>query len=415
LENSCSQVFDTRIGGGSVTRKLLSVALSVLIAGLLIESFFILVYRLRDGKFIPAERAYKSIAPREYNLTQLESCTNPHGLAPHPYLGFSHLAKSFCGDQLKGMGHTGSAFPRAKDPRNFTVLLTGASVPKQLLTASPSLTGLLSHYTADGRTIVVLDGTEAAWKQPQQLILLMLSLDRIDAVLTLEGFNELSFNKAYQYDHDFTVPFWPAYRKANLGTLIGFRDHATLLFVENAFVFVDTHPWLKRSRTAFFVLESLRKYTRSTIHDIDTYPVASEVEEVFRLPDDWDYQTRRNYFFASYLRYIRTMHALAASNNIRFDFFLQPVSAVGKPLSDVEQANLKDASYRDDYLDMEKQLLSLSQEHIPVHSLTQVFANHPETLYEDGIHLDPDADGIRILNQAIVDALVADWNLSLEK
>lgn len=277
-------------------KKCFSALVSLIIVCLLIEGFFILVYWIQNKQYIPAQQAYQSIAPREYNLTQLSTCDRDRGLAPHPYLGFSRLAKSFCDEKLKNMSHTGVAIPAQKNPQEFYVLLTGASVPKQLLTSKPSLTKLLSGYTAQGKKIVVIDGTQAAWKQPQQLILLMLVLNRVDAVVTLEGFNELSFNRTYQYDHDFAIPFWPAYRKANLGTLISFSDHALLLVAEHAFLYVDEHSFLKKSRTAFFVLDGLRNHTRSTIRDMDAYPLAEQIEDVFRLPETWDLPTKREFF-----------------------------------------------------------------------------------------------------------------------
>lgn len=390
-------------------KKCASWLLSLLVACLIIEGFFVLVYWIRDGQYIPATTALKKIAPREYNLTQLTDCDSKRALAPHPYLGFSHLTKSFCGEGLVG-GHTGAVFPFKKQADSFYVMLTGASVPKQLLTTQPSLQKLLSRYNMQGRNIVVLDGTDAAWKQPQQLILLMLSLQQIDAVITLEGFNELSFNKTYQYRHDFAIPFWPAYRKANLGTLIGLQDHLLLLFAERTFLFVDTHSLLAKSRTTYFFLDMLRKYMRSTIQDMDAYPVAGQVESAFKLPDDWDYDSRREYFFQQYLQYIKTMHTLATSNNIRFEAFLQPVSAVGKPLSTAEQSALLSIDYRDDYMELERRLTTLNKQNVPVHSLVQLFADHPETLYKDAIHLQP--NGLEILNQAILKTLIKDWKLT---
>lgn len=105
------------------------------------------------------------------------------------------------------------------------------------------------------------------------------------------------------------------------------------------------------------------------------------------------------------------MNNLATSNHIQFAFFLQPVAGVGKSLSDAEQSFINDTSYKDDYLEMEQRLLQLKKENIHFHSLTALFSNHPETLYQDGIHLDPDKGGLEILNKAIVDALVADWKL----
>jgi hypothetical protein len=76
-------------------------------------------------------------------------------------------------------------------------LLTGGSVASQLgqnnLPPAPHYLEeeLNNRYVSpSGKPFLVLNGGDGAWKEPQQLILFAMYAGTVDAVLTLDGFNE---------------------------------------------------------------------------------------------------------------------------------------------------------------------------------------------------------------------------------
>ena len=98
----------------------------------------------------------------------------------------------------------------------FVILVTGGSVAAQfaqLLPGGPRYLeqALNERYISPmGQPFLVLNGGDAAWKQPQQIILFLLYVDAIDTVVTLDGFNEQYSVSAWRRFDQFVYGGQPA-------------------------------------------------------------------------------------------------------------------------------------------------------------------------------------------------------------
>ena len=105
------------------------------------------------------------------------------------------------------------------------------------------------------------------------------------------------------------------------------------------------------------------------------------------------------------------MQAIAEQLDIRAAYFIQPIAAIGKALTEEERRVVGDASYRSQYLAMEERLLALRDSGILVTSLTGIYEGVSETLYYDPVHQESDSAGYRLLVEKIADALEVEWGL----
>ena len=79
--------------------------------------------------------------------------------------------------------------------------------------------------------IIFLNGAIEAWKQPQQLILIMQHLSIVDMVVAYEGFNEITFSRKFNYEFSLDTPVLGTYRKANLDKFQRYLCHFLKLFL----------------------------------------------------------------------------------------------------------------------------------------------------------------------------------------
>ncbi len=391
--------------------KAVSILFNCLIVIVLLEVFFIAVYYLHDGMYVSAEDKLSEVKPRY--IHKLSSCTSTRSLASHPYLGYSWLAKPYCKSFDKQAGHNGLKFPLEKNSDVFTVLVTGASVPRQLLEkVEPSLGEALSNrYHFQGKKIHVLSGTIDGWKQPQQLTMLLLYADVIDAVVTIEGYNEFTFGRHHSFEYQFNAPVFPIYKKANPG-LMSHRQISLMWGVNTLFEKVEDNGILRRSKAVFFLLDIIRRYAKKELKVAEEMTGMENIDALFRFPEGWDQLKRMEHYMQSYLQHVRYMHAIAQDSDLKFSYFLQPIPIHGKPLSAEEKQRFsKGSRYRKNYLVMADHLMALQNEGIEMNSLLDVFADYPGTAYKDRIHLLETSEAPGIMIDRIVDELANEWQL----
>jgi hypothetical protein len=124
------------------------------------------------------------------------------GLQLHPFLGFTHRPGDFAGVRYNELGYTDrSGDPRRLAPDRFVIGIFGASVAMGVSKyGAPILREEIERHFPDlqGRVDVVNFAT-GGYKQPQQLLLLqqaILLAVPLDAVLNLDGFNEMAIGQA---------------------------------------------------------------------------------------------------------------------------------------------------------------------------------------------------------------------------
>ncbi len=338
-------------------------------------------------------------------------------LFPHPYLGFVH--RSGHGFDINTIGLFGRDFPYEKDPRKFVILVTGGSFAAQFAQLKNGgihylEDGLNARYDWGGRQVVVLNGGAGAWKQPQQAILLLQYIDVIDAVITIDGFNE---SMALRLNN--TRMEIPAnnFHQVNPLARHGFESFAAAWLSYKLRSLVTTNVILRHSYLAWLFSHSLTAaLRRATTPAVAEEQEGTTIEGIFSLPHDWNGEESFRYNLEQYRKYIRLMHVMAKGAGRRDAFFLQPVPAIGKTLTREEQRLVGDLGYRDTYIRMKNEILALREEGIPVHDLGKVFAGTTDTIYADAIHCKQYGDlneskGYQLMSEAVMAVLEKEWNL----
>jgi hypothetical protein len=381
-----------------------------------LEIFAIVALSFSNGRYIPARERFD----RELNRYIREvtgigrECQYIDSLFPHPYLAFVHHGTPPCGvPGVNNIGLFGTNFPSERLADRFVILLTGGSVAAQFAQIAPGGPKYLemilnrSYLSPTGKPFIVLNGGDGGWKQPQQAILFLLWSDVVDAVVTLDGFNELgALRGTLRFDYPatnfFTVnplarrDYGEVVRRWMLGRVVGWASQNSVT---------------SRSHAAFLAVSSVRPLIESDPRRDDSR--RTFVESMFGLPPEWDSEKRVQSAIEQYRKYIRAMNAIARDRSIRSAYFIQPAPAIGKRLTAEERAVVGDLSYGPLYRRMTDALLDLRGENIPVFSLLDIFAGVEGTLYDDPIHLKRDnrgeSPGYRLMAEKMAHTLVEAW------
>jgi len=392
------------------------------LVGVLFEAGFAVYYRVRNHSFVSVAR----MLAEEQNSFIREAkdsrnCTYLDTLFPHPYLAFVHHGNPPCGIVANNVGLFGRDFPAERDPDRFTILLTGGSVAAQLSGAGRTLAPndlerlLNERYEGPGGArFQVLNGGDGAWKEPQQTILFLLHAQAVDAVVTLDGYNDHGF----LLNAEGTRFEAPATNFLAVNPLLeaGPRKLLGVWLYGAIYRHSQTHWLTSHSYAAYGIARTLRGAIRWWAERESPGTLRTTPSSIFSLPNEWDRAKRYQWNLEEYRKYMRIIDAVAARLGVRAAHFIQPVPAIGKVLAPEEARVVGDLSYTDSYARMTAALLALNGEGIPVFSLLDVFSGVREPIYADHIHCinDPktgESRGYRMMAERMADTLEAQWQL----
>ncbi len=348
---------------------------------------------MRDGRYVPAKELFatsRNTYIQDITGSGGSNCRYIDTMFPHPYLAFVHHRDDPCGvPGANNIGVLGDAYPVVRNPERYVILLTGGSVASQLgQLAQPGRRSFLeeelnrSYISPTGKPFQVLNGGVGAWKQPQQLILMSIYGDFIDAVVTLDGYNEQHLIKP-----GLKVRFeMPAANYLGVNPIVakdGFGSLATSWFMGRIAGWLGT-GLTSHSHAAYLLASALS--SKPADHDdgfgAKTYSammgLPAEITDKPAVYMDWQ--------IAQYAKYIRMMDVSAREFDIKSMFFLQPVPAVDKTLTPEESLATPDVSYGQRYVEIVRRLLTLRERNIEVRSLLDLYKNQPGTIYADDIH-----------------------------
>jgi len=398
-----------------------TLAVVIVLVGLeLLATGYLLV---RDRRYTPA-RARLAAARRNTFIDMVTAgssgCRYVDTLFPHPYLAFVHHGNAPCGvADVNNIGLFGRDFPSEKPGDKFVVLVTGGSVAAQFMRfvrGGPSYLEAALNRDYDsptGRPFWLLNGGDGAWKQPQQLFLFLLYADAVDAVVTLDGFNEhfmLGGFMRFEY---------PANNFAFVNPMANsdFSDVVKRWMAARVFTFATGNPILSRSQAVYLVLARIDQYLRET--PAAAVPRKTTVESMFALPGTWSKEQRIGWTDAQYQKYIRAMDAVAAQHHVLTAHFIQPAPAIGKVLTPEERTLAEPLDYAALYQRMTRDLMQLQSDGTPIFSLLDVFNERHDTLYADKVHVHQDEDGTsegyRLIAERIARQLGETWQLERKK
>ncbi len=404
---------------------LISTLIGIVLALAIIEAGATLWLTIEDGHYTPASELFdRTQNTYVRDMTRETDCRYVDTLFPHPYVAFVHHANPPCGKSwVNNVGLFGDDFPTEKRADRYTILLTGGSVASQLgQELKPPAQRYLEeelnrHYVSpNGQPFLVLNGGDGAWKEPQAFILFSLYASSIDAVVTLDGFNE----------HYFFFPGTPERLERPLSNFLevnpfvadeNFGDAAIGWVIGRVAGVLARVPLLDHSHAAYMIIRGIESVAKSK--DIFSTEKKTTLAGLFKMPDEivQDHERAFRMQLALYRKYERAIEAVARDNGVRTAYFLQPVPAWGKELTEEEKRNAGDLSYRDLYRRMVEGMMTLRERGLAMFDLGDIYKDEKGRIYADQIHCyrDPDARadsrGYAIMAERMAQDLARAWGL----
>ena len=379
---------------------------------------------IEDGRYTPAQELFQRTQNTYVrDATKGTSCRYVDTLFPHPYVGFVHHANPPCGQPwVNNVGLYGPDYPTVKRDDYYVVLLTGGSVASQLgQNNRPPAPRYLEEelnkrfVSPNGKPFLVLNGGDGAWKEPQPFILFSLYASSVDALAVLSGYNEHYF-------------FFPGMEERLERPLSNFLDVNPFVADEN---FGDAavgwvmgriagslalNPLLGRSHAAYLIIRGIEQVAKGK--DIFKSSKKTTLNSIFHMPDDIRTNPERafNVQLELFQKYWRATYAVARDNGVKAAFFLQPVPAIDKELTEEEKRVVGQMAYRDLYKRLTAGMMTLRERGLPVFNLADVFADQKGTIYADDIHVVRDdvrneSLGNRLLAARMAELLAETWGL----
>lgn len=402
-------------------------SLGVLLAsGILMEVFFVFYYAFKNDGYISVAALLnreQSAYARELAGGEGKNMPWIDVFFPHPYLSFVHSEKlplaNEAFDGPNNAGFCGPDFPDEKIEDRYVILLTGGSVAScfgQMFKGGPRfLEDTLNeqYVSPNGKKFLVLNGAMGGWRQPQQTILFLFYAHVVDALVTLDGFNE---------SHHFNLPEWrfelPMIEFWRVNPLIENGSERLMASWVNGVVynFSRNNGLLSRSHYGYFLARSLRDLIRLLIKKSAQKKGQDYSRSLFKLPESWGREKSVGVLLERYKDYFRYMSAIAEKMSVKTAHFIQPVPAVSKPLTPEEIEVVGDLGYKDRYLRLANEMMALRDEGIPVRSLLHILENVTETIYRDPIHFHENVKtgeslGNRIMGQKMAADLAETFGL----
>lgn len=378
---------------------------------------------VEDGRYTPAAELFERTQNTYVrDLTRGTGCRLVDTLYPHPYLAFVHHANPPCGfSWVNSSGLFGPDFPTTRSKDHYVVILTGGSVASYLGgNLEPPHPRYLSETLNDnyvsptGKPWLVLNGAAGAWKEPQSFIVFALYAGSVDAVVNVSGFNEhYYFHPKMQQRLEAPASNFLAanpfaadenFGDAAIGWVMGRLAGALAL-----------NPVLGRSHAAYVMVRAIEAAAKG--RDGVQSGKQTTILGLFNLPmavQD-DPESHFAVQLALYQKYFRATEAIAKDNGVRSAFFLQPVPAWGKTLTEVERRAAGDLAYGATYRRIVAGMMTLGEHGLPIYDLGNIFENRREAIYADHVHYLADAKGDspgnRLMANRIGALLAESWGL----
>jgi hypothetical protein len=401
----------------------ISILVGIVLALAAVEGMAIVWLYLEDGRYTPAAELFQRTQNTYVrDATRGTACRYIDTLYPHPYVGFVRHANPPCGlSWVNNVGLGGPDFPVIKPADRYVLMLIGGSVAAYLGgNQKPPYPRYLEeelnnkYVSPNGKPWMVLDGADGAWKEPQPFILFSLYASSVDAVVNLSGFNE----------HYYFLPKGVERLEAPASNFLevnpfaadeNFGDAAIGWVMGRLAGTLALNPVLGQSHAAYMIIrgieavakgqDSFKSSKRTTIPSMFFLPqgVPDQPEEIFAIQ------------LGLYQKYLRMTEAVARDNGVKSAYFLQPVPAWGKTLTEEEKRVVGSLGYRDLYRRMVAGMMTLGERGLPIYDLGDIFATQTGTIYADHIHYLADNEGVSVGNRMVAarigELLAKTWGL----
>lgn len=398
----------------------LTIILTLILIFTISESFSYLSLSHKERLQSPQELISKN-TNSYFNQLDKFDCNYIETILVHPVLGFIHRKTNFrnsdCKISVNNIGlQSNEDLPLFKNEETYNVMILGGSVANELYNykgnnSRPHIENILNeNYLPPGgrKRFQVHLGSMGQWAMPNQTNMIQMYSDRIDAAISIDGYNE-SLNVFNGRRHE----------AINLPTM--------LMSVKNyddpIFYIISLY---KNSR--YYILNSrLKNYYTTVIFyrfltaRLQSFIFSQKTEDEFANLElsSLPLEKAQKWSLDSLERYNKNLHYLAHSNNIEIAQFFQPNRFMGKTLTDTEK------SYNDytDLQTMTKVSLmydKLSASKFSVSNLKDLFKNEYGEIYSDHIHFIYDRQtnysrGYHLMAEKISSDLQKFWKLKAKQ
>ncbi|NQW08620.1 MAG: hypothetical protein HQ481_01875 [Alphaproteobacteria bacterium] len=342
-------------------------------------------------------------------------------LTPHPFLSYVNKPPENRDHPYypNNYGLFNRSYPYERDPDSFHVLVTGGSVATQFAQMNRFGPRYLEealnrlYRPPKGKQFLVFNGALGGWRYPQQVSISAMTASAMDAVVTLDGYNEAStmLRDGVLLEHPGSK-----FMLANPGLDNGYErmigDWISAWIYEKS----RRYWWFRNSNYYCMVSQKLRQAISGMLDAGNEKSYLISIFEMPKLGDDRrsEWATRR------YTDYIRFLHGACKQVGMLSAHFLQPIPGLGKTLTEQEKSypNPLGEGAAGLFTKMERALADMAaKERIPTASLINVFQDQTETIYSDWPHCALDrqtgeSEGYRLIAEAVAIELGRMWGLA---
>ncbi len=347
-------------------------------------------------------------------------CTFQEALEIHPYLGWLTGPYLPCGRFARNNRGFWDRhdLPYERNPELYTVMVVGGSVASQIAHGSGDDAHpfnwiedeLNSRYRSpNGRPFRIVSGAMGGWRMPTQITTVAMFGPQIDAVIAVDGYNEMTnviVDKPLERPDAWT---WYAVQNPTSG-VVTIEFMKLLKYVR---IVISSVPVLRDSKVLFGAFEGIL----SILGD-GNVAVIGETEQLrhqFTFPHDWPREKVEKANILKWQNYILSLRGTAEAMGLKYAHFIQPIPDLDKPLSEDELKRARWITGERYLRSIVRPAEALKTQGVPVVSLTGVFRDIKDTLYHDEIHCGYDERGdnrgYRMMSKVIATSLGDLWKL----
>jgi hypothetical protein len=348
----------------------------------------------------------------KYTLTKSEldsylkeiklECAGPsHTQELAPWFNITHKVDAQCeGTKPNGFGFLSRSFPREKSSEYFTVLILGGSVAELVYLYNSQLSNknepisffeikLNQDYVSKNKKpFRVINAALGDFRQPQQIHNLIHLAPLVDAVVSIEGYNEM-----WALANNLIIPAPPG----NFYLLKNIDLHRNRITLQS---FINNLGYLKN----LYTLKVFYKYLLNLSY--------VEFEEDNPSYSDYNISIKKGFARDQYINYLKTMDSICFNHKIDCHVFFQPIPFRFKKLTDKEKENVgyeENIKHLKGVIEQYTSFLQVESEQtyqkLKSVSALDIFKDSLETIYKDHIHYDHESQGYELLFERMLSSM----------
>ncbi len=374
-----------------------------LIAFLIIELALGSFYAIKKGELLAPWTLFSTITTDFDPENPL--CRWADSTKLHPLYFFNYKKNGHCNQfnmTTNDLGFVSPPFNFDDRENYYVVLFLGGSVTEGLFFQEyfkRQIENKLNENfkSPNGKPFKLVSFAIAGGQQPMQFNIYSYFSEFVDAVVSLEGYNERNNFKLHQH---FAYP--PALWDQKVGEA---RQRGIKILIRRmGFAFSKILQQLKIAKYSYILFTIADFSVPKKNLELDFY------EAPFKpYPKEWSDEKKNEINIKIYKSYLKGMATLAESKKQKYAFLLQPVPAFKESLTDQDRRVIGKDMDKELIGNLYEKLLSLKEEGLNIVDMRSSLDNYRKDIYIDHIHTNH--SGKVVLGEAIYKELIKTWGL----